>query len=331
MKLIQALASLPPEDALPPLASQAFRPVADYSQVTAVVAGYQLWDRIAANPALAMQALRSTNVEVADRAEWVLVKAGTSVLPQLRQALPSSDPASRARIIRILGWQGDREALPLLRKLQESDPQNKVLLAWAIEKIEVLHFSHGQIDKFSPAACVPQLPSAPARAAGAASTAGNEGEASVPETLQKETSSSSIEDPLLCNVELPLRAVFYPLGFAFEIVTNSQAVLDAAGESWRHCPTTGFRSGIATPYRRDSPCLWKLSARSGSPRPTAFDLAGRGCAKPCDLRSQRRFRIRLAHRGRAYKTAAMPATTSLRRLLSSSSPLPMRRPYTLPA
>jgi hypothetical protein len=83
-----------------------------------------------------------------------------------------------------------------------------------------------------------------------ASTAGNEGEASVSETLQKETSSSSIEDPLLCNVELPLRAVFYPLGFAFEIVTNSQAVLDAAGESWRHSrprdsgPTVQLRIGV---------------------------------------------------------------------------------------
>jgi glycerophosphoryl diester phosphodiesterase len=140
MKLIQAIASLPPEDALRLLAGQAFRPVADYSKVTALVAGYQLWDRIAANPALAIQALRSTNVDVADRAEWVLVKAGTPVLPQLRQALPLSDPASQARIIRILGWQGDRESLPLLRKLQESNPQNKVLIVWAIEKIEVLRF-----------------------------------------------------------------------------------------------------------------------------------------------------------------------------------------------
>jgi glycerophosphoryl diester phosphodiesterase/HEAT repeat protein len=140
MKLIQALGSLPPEDALVSLASQAFRPVADYSQLTAVVAGYQLWDRIAANPALAIQALRSTNVEIADRAEWALVKAGISVLPQLRQALPLSDQASQARIIRILGWQGDRASLPLLRKLQESDPKNKVLIAWAIEKIEVLRF-----------------------------------------------------------------------------------------------------------------------------------------------------------------------------------------------
>jgi glycerophosphoryl diester phosphodiesterase len=140
MKLIQALASLPPGDALGLLASQAFRQVADYSQVTAVVAGYQLWDRLAANPAPAIEALRSTKVAVADRAEWALVKAGPSVLPQLRQALPLSDPPSQARIIRILGWQGDHEALPLLRKLEESGPQNKVLIAWAIEKIEVLRF-----------------------------------------------------------------------------------------------------------------------------------------------------------------------------------------------
>jgi glycerophosphoryl diester phosphodiesterase/HEAT repeat protein len=140
MKLIQALASLPPEDALAPLASQAFRQVADYSQVTAVVAGYQLWDRLAANPTLAIQALRSTNVEVADRAEWALVKAGPSVLSSLRQALPLSDPPSQARIIRILAWQGDHESLPLLRKLEESGSQNKVLIPWAIEKIEVLRF-----------------------------------------------------------------------------------------------------------------------------------------------------------------------------------------------
>ena len=38
----------------------------------------------------------------------------------------------------------------------------------------------------------------------------NEGEAPVPQALVKET--SSIDDPLLCNVELPLREVFYPLG-----------------------------------------------------------------------------------------------------------------------
>jgi glycerophosphoryl diester phosphodiesterase/HEAT repeat protein len=145
MKLVQSLESLPPEQARRSLADQAFRPVKDYSRVTALVAGYQMWDRIAADPAPAIQALRSTNVEVADRAEWALVKAGPSVLPQLRDALQLSDPASQVRIIRILGWQGDHESLPLLRTLehsnpQDSNPESRALINWAIEKIEVLQF-----------------------------------------------------------------------------------------------------------------------------------------------------------------------------------------------
>jgi hypothetical protein len=70
----------------------------------------------------------------------ILQRGKVSVLPTLRQALPFGDPPSQASIIRILGWQGDHESLPRLRKLQESDPQNKVLIAWAIEKIEVLRF-----------------------------------------------------------------------------------------------------------------------------------------------------------------------------------------------
>jgi hypothetical protein len=40
------------------------------------------------------------------------------------------------------------------------------------------------------------------------------------------------EEALLCNMELPLRGVFYPLGFAVEVITNKQAVLDAANDSW---------------------------------------------------------------------------------------------------
>jgi len=41
------------------------------------------------------------------------------------------------------------------------------------------------------------------------------------------------DDPLLCKTPLPLRQVFFPLGFAVEIETNSPQVLDAATESWR--------------------------------------------------------------------------------------------------
>ncbi len=57
--------------------------------------------------------------------------------------------------------------------------------------------------------------------------------------LTRETKSDASiapaeNDPLLCKMELPLRAVFYPLGFAVEITTNSNAVLAAACESWNH-------------------------------------------------------------------------------------------------
>ena len=39
-------------------------------------------------------------------------------------------------------------------------------------------------------------------------------------------------DPILWDFELPLRAMYYPLGFPVEILTNSHAVLAAAEVSW---------------------------------------------------------------------------------------------------
>jgi hypothetical protein len=48
----------------------------------------------------------------------------------------------------------------------------------------------------------------------------------------RERPAPNHDDVLLRNVPLPLRAVFYPMGFAVEIVTNSLEVLAAAEESW---------------------------------------------------------------------------------------------------
>ena len=53
------------------------------------------------------------------------------------------------------------------------------------------------------------------------------------------------DDPLLCKVSLHLVAIFHPLGFAVEIATNSEAILDAAWESWGH-----LRSKRAAPMLR---------------------------------------------------------------------------------
>jgi hypothetical protein len=41
-------------------------------------------------------------------------------------------------------------------------------------------------------------------------------------------------DPMLREIELPLRGSYYPIGFRVNISTNSREVLEAAEESWRH-------------------------------------------------------------------------------------------------
>lgn len=45
---------------------------------------------------------------------------------------------------------------------------------------------------------------------------------------------STPQEALLSNMELPFRAIFYPLGYAVEILTNEPAVLEAAYESFGH-------------------------------------------------------------------------------------------------
>jgi hypothetical protein len=52
-------------------------------------------------------------------------------------------------------------------------------------------------------------------------------------------------DPFLCDFEMPLKTVFYPLGFSLEIATNSAGVLEAAAESWGH-----FRKVFSGPTLR---------------------------------------------------------------------------------
>jgi hypothetical protein len=49
-------------------------------------------------------------------------------------------------------------------------------------------------------------------------------------------------DPYLYHAEMPLTAVYYPLGFPLELTTNSENVLVAAEESW-----SGFTQQFSTP------------------------------------------------------------------------------------
>lgn len=52
-----------------------------------------------------------------------------------------------------------------------------------------------------------------------------------------EAEIGGVLDPVLCNVEMPLSATYYPLGFPVEVTTNSHYVLEAAEESWGQFPT----------------------------------------------------------------------------------------------
>jgi hypothetical protein len=60
-------------------------------------------------------------------------------------------------------------------------------------------------------------------------------ETAIENNLELQKSTTVVQtDALLCNVPLLLHATFYPLGFAVEIITNAQEILDAAKESWGH-------------------------------------------------------------------------------------------------
>jgi len=67
----------------------------------------------------------------------------------------------------------------------------------------------------------------------------------MPEATGILAGKSAALDPLAHLVELPLRAVLYPLGFAVEIATNSTKVVDGARESWGR-----FEPAFATPALR---------------------------------------------------------------------------------
>src|SRR5580692_887012 len=61
--------------------------------------------------------------------------------------------------------------------------------------------------------------------------------AAIPGTAS-ETSNGQVsrrpQDDLLCDMDLPLRGIFFPLGYSIEITTNNPAVLAAATESFGH-------------------------------------------------------------------------------------------------
>ncbi|MGB7191347.1 MAG: glycerophosphodiester phosphodiesterase family protein [Acidobacteriaceae bacterium] len=139
MEMMRAISMLKGPETTRALEEQAFRAGEDFSQMNGVVAAFQLWDRIAADPEPAVRELSASDVKVADKAEWMLVQAGPGVLPEVRGALDSENQMVRARAIRIVAWRGDTGSLDTLKHIRATAPENAKLANWAIEKIESLH------------------------------------------------------------------------------------------------------------------------------------------------------------------------------------------------
>ena len=88
-------------------------------------------------------------------------------------------------------------------------------------------------------------------------------------------SSARLHDDLLCDMELPFRENFYPIGYPIEILTNDSRVLESARESFGHArpsrtaPPLQLRIGVSheagpkcppTPTRREFNHLYSLVA-----------------------------------------------------------------------
>ena len=52
------------------------------------------------------------------------------------------------------------------------------------------------------------------------------------------------KDALLCEMALPYRKTFFPLGYSVEIYANDRAVLAAAEESFGHAEPTGRQTDL---------------------------------------------------------------------------------------
>jgi glycerophosphoryl diester phosphodiesterase len=139
MEMVRALYSIPGEAATRELVHLALRPEKDFSQYNAIVASFQLWDRIALDPKYLLEVLGSKNIDLADRAEWTLAHAGPSVLPGVRAVLQSANAAARMRAVHILAWQADKASLAALQAIADGQSSDAALAAWAVEKIKNLH------------------------------------------------------------------------------------------------------------------------------------------------------------------------------------------------
>jgi glycerophosphoryl diester phosphodiesterase/HEAT repeat protein len=139
LQLLQAISIVKGPEATEALEQQAFRPGKDFSADGTNMSAFELWDRVGADPMPALRQLSAEDVQVADRAEWMLIKGGPGVLPDVRKLLSDENAHVRRRAIEIVAWQGDVASLDVLKAMQTTNAAKSALVTWAIAKIESLH------------------------------------------------------------------------------------------------------------------------------------------------------------------------------------------------
>jgi HEAT repeat protein len=139
LQLLQAISIVKGPEATEALEQQAFRPGKDFSVDGTNMSAFELWDRIGTDPMPAIRQLSSEDVQVADHAEWMLIKGGPGVLPDVRKLLGDENAHVRRRAIEIVAWQGDVASLDVLKAMQTTNAAKSALVTWAIAKIENLH------------------------------------------------------------------------------------------------------------------------------------------------------------------------------------------------
>lgn len=115
MEVVKAYTLLPPGAAEQLLLAEMERTDKDAANVGAGLAAFRLWEFAARDPLPVIAALASPDAGVRRRAQWVLIKAGTGVIPQVRQAAQSSNPDQRRSATEVLTWLERSAAIEAVR------------------------------------------------------------------------------------------------------------------------------------------------------------------------------------------------------------------------
>jgi len=86
-----------------------------------------------------IQQLSSEDVQVANRAEWKLIKGGPGVLPEVHKLLGDEYAHAPRPAIKIGAWLEAVASLDVWKAIATTKAAKSARVTWAIAKVESLH------------------------------------------------------------------------------------------------------------------------------------------------------------------------------------------------